>query len=106
MSECNGSCAVSTKNESLTFNRPPYMYFCLFPQVVLLNDVYLPKFYQHTNIHRPTVTGENFTPSQNFERTPFWNSWRCEIKNYIAEVIFNDMISPLNLIKSTDWFKR
>lgn len=46
-------CCLHKNNESLTFNRPPYMYFCLSPQVVLLNDVYLPKFFQNTNIIVP-----------------------------------------------------
>jgi hypothetical protein len=38
-------------------------------------------------------------PPQKFERPPFWNGWRYEIKKYGVKVTFNGVTSLLNFIK-------
>jgi hypothetical protein len=76
----------------LDFNRP-CSYFCLFAKVVLL------KLF----IFWKSISGPNFTDALWLVQVlhpPFWNGWRCGIKNYVVEVTFNCMSSLLNFIKN------
>jgi hypothetical protein len=107
LSKCNGSWVVSSK-QTMNFNiqtAAVFVFFLFLTKTLLLKVVHPLKLYQYTKFHGPTLTGASFASTSEVWSSPFWNGWRYGITKYGVEVTFNGMISLLNFIKSTNWFK-